>query len=116
MLFLSEVKVDRGVGELKVVNLEKVDIKKVDGMEFGEEQVEKISETEDGKDCFEGNQVSESSESLSQVMIMMMMMMVDMKMIMILMMMMMMDLVTMSWCCISASCTNNAFMVVTGSC
>ena len=74
MLFLSEVKVDRGVEELKVVNLEKVDIKKVDGMEVGEEQIEqqeKISETEDGKDCFEGNQVSESSESLSQVMMMM---------------------------------------------
>ena len=77
MLFLSEVKVDRGVEELKVVNLEKVDIKKVDGMEVGEEQIEleKISETEDGKDCFEGNQVSESSESLSQVNITIMMMM-----------------------------------------
>ena len=50
--------------KIKVVDLEKVG--------FGKEQFDQEEKDgEDGKDCFEGSQVSESSESLSQVGIMM---------------------------------------------
>ena len=93
-------------------NLERVDFEKIDfeKVDFGKvnckELLEQDKETEDGKD-----QVSESSESLSQVRIMMRKRLMIMAMAMMIMMMM-----TKSWCCISASCTNNAFMVVTGSC
>ena len=52
---------------LKVVNLEKVD-----GEQFDEDRG---VEADDGKERFGGNQVSESSESLSQVTVMIVMMM-----------------------------------------
>lgn len=112
---------DEQEDKIKVVDLEKVDFGKVDSKEQFDQEKE---DGEDGKDCFEGSQVSESSESLSQVRIMMwqsceillrvkdftfhnsviwMMMMITT----IVMMMM-----TKCWCCISASCTNTAFMVV----
>ena len=62
---------DEQEAKLKVVDLEKVDLK--EQFEQEKEFVEE-KEREDGKDCFDGNQVSESSESLSQVNIMLMMM------------------------------------------
>ena len=62
---------DAQEAKLKVVDLEKVDLKEQFEQEkdFVEEK-----EREDGKYSFDGNQVSESSESLSQVNIMIMMM------------------------------------------
>ena len=50
---------------LKVVNIEKIDREQFDE--------DRGVEADDGKERFGGNQVSESSESLSQVIVMMMM-------------------------------------------
>ena len=74
-LFLPPTTSDK-VGEsreearLKVVNLEKVDREQFDE--------DRGVEADDGKERFGGNQVSESSESLSQVMMMIVMMMIVM--------------------------------------
>ena len=109
-LFLpSEVKVgesrDGQNSELKVANLDKIDFGKVDCKEQFEQ--DKALETEDSKD-----QVSESSESLSQVRIVMrkrimiMFTWMMMTMMMMRMMSMMMEMAMMmikSWCWISAS-------------